>query len=291
MKNSFFLFTLFSLFFLSTFSVAQTPIDTVNAYQSSIDDLLEFPKKDKFATEIYSASKQYENLFDVPLSASVLTRAEIEAAGCLSIPEAMRLIPGLIVREMLNGNYDIHIRGMDNVSPNNITSLSLNTSTLVMVNNRIVHSFLTGSTVWHALPISVNDVERIEVIRGTASVLYGTNAASGVINIITTQEKRKGYFGGAQTTYGSRNSISSYVGAGYKADDFFIKISANSQRRERYDDLLFQHFTNSYVPIDSLRSSSSGTPLQAFKRSNRNSDIALESYGFNVFTNYTFSKR
>ncbi|WP_338794158.1 TonB-dependent receptor [Bernardetia sp. MNP-M8] len=276
-------------FFLYAQKGGQIQYDSLLSYQSSIDDILELPKKDKFATEIYSASRQYENLFDVPLSASVLSREEIEAAGCLSIPEAMRLIPGVIVREMSNGNYDIHLRGMDNISPNNITSLSLNTSTLVMVNNRIVHNFLTGSTVWHALPIVVSDIEQIEVIRGTTSVLYGTNAVSGVINIITTQEKRKGYFGTAQTTYGSHNSVLNYVGAGYKSEKLSIRVSGNTQRRERYDNLLYHHFDNSYVPIDSLKSISTGDPLLSFKKNNRNTDIALEAYSFNVFSSYDYS--
>src|SRR5687767_5551865 len=68
--------------------------------------------------EIVSASKKSESLFDASLSASVLSSDEIRNAGATSIMEALRLIPGLIVRESSNGNYDVHIRGLDNVPPN-----------------------------------------------------------------------------------------------------------------------------------------------------------------------------
>src|SRR5687767_5023805 len=64
---------------------------------------------------IVSASKKTENLFDASLSASVLTQEEIRNAGSTSIMEALRLIPGVIVREQTNGNCDIHVRGLDNV--------------------------------------------------------------------------------------------------------------------------------------------------------------------------------
>ncbi|HYE53600.1 MAG TPA: Plug domain-containing protein, partial [Chitinophagaceae bacterium] len=67
--------------------------------------------------KVVSVSKSSEFLFDAPLSASVITKEEIRRAGSTSIMEALRLAPGLIVREQTNGNYDIYIRGMDNVPP------------------------------------------------------------------------------------------------------------------------------------------------------------------------------
>jgi iron complex outermembrane receptor protein len=74
--------------------------------------------KDLLSVKIVSVSKKVEFLFNAPLAASVVTKEEIRRTGCTSIMEALRLVPGMIVREQSNGNYDIYLRGMDNVPPN-----------------------------------------------------------------------------------------------------------------------------------------------------------------------------
>ena len=65
---------------------------------------------------IQSASKKKETLFDAPLSSYTISAAEIERSGANSIPEALRLAPGVIVREQTNGVYDVSIRGLDNLT-------------------------------------------------------------------------------------------------------------------------------------------------------------------------------
>src|ERR1700730_6894059 len=108
--------------------------------------------------------------------------------------EAMRLVPGVIVREQANGIYDIHLRGMDNQPPNGAFDEASNTSTLVMIDNRPIYNYLMGGTFWENLPVDMNDVKKIEVIRGPAAALYGPNAVSGVINIITRQVEKPGLY-------------------------------------------------------------------------------------------------
>jgi len=61
-----------------------------------------------------------------------------------------------------------------------------------MIDNRIVYSYFTGGTFWETLPVDIVDIERIEIVRGPASALYGPNAVAGVIHIITTKPDRKG---------------------------------------------------------------------------------------------------
>ena len=95
----------------------------------------------------------------------------------------------MIVREQSNGNYDIYLRGMDNVPPN-APFEGNSTTTLVMIDNRPIYSYLKGGTFWETFPVDINDVEKIEVIRGPAAALYGPNAVNGVINIITRPTKR-----------------------------------------------------------------------------------------------------
>jgi len=152
---------------------------------------------------IVSASKKSESLFDSPMAATVLTGENIKKAGVTSIMEALRLAPGVIVREQTPGNYDIHIRGYDNLDPNGLISFTRNAITLVMVNNRIVYNEFQGNTYWELLQIGVDDVDRIEVVRGPVSAMYGPNAVSGVINILTKKPNEKK--GVHVSTYTSRN--------------------------------------------------------------------------------------
>ena len=133
---------------VDAFSQADTA--NTNQYDSlSLRDLL--------SVKIVSVSKKSEFLFDAPLSASVVTREEIRLAGSTSIMEALRLVPGMIVREQTNGNYDIYLRGMDNVPPNAPFDGS-STTTLVMIDNRPIYNYLKGGTFWETLPIDINDV-------------------------------------------------------------------------------------------------------------------------------------
>ncbi|WP_068472696.1 TonB-dependent receptor plug domain-containing protein [Saccharicrinis aurantiacus] len=154
-------------------------MDIVGA--SSIEELYEL----LLNKNVTSASKSNENLFDSPLSSTVLSHDEIIASGATSLEEALRLVPGMIVREKTNGNYDVHIRGNDNLPAKNMLVYSENMNTLVMINGRPVFNYSHGGTLWETLPISFEDIDKIEVVRGPSSALYGPNALSGVINIIT----------------------------------------------------------------------------------------------------------
>ena len=82
--------------------------------------------------------------------------------------EAFRLVPGMIVREESNGNYDIQIRGMGNY-PTNASFDAVSTTVLAMIDGRPVYNYLKGGTFWETLPIDLNDVEKIEVVRGPAA--------------------------------------------------------------------------------------------------------------------------
>src|SRR5688572_20326280 len=126
--------TLLILFGLLTLA-AKAQTDTTNQLTDlSLEELMEIP--------IYSVSRYEESPFDAPLSSSVVSREEIKRAGCTTIMEALRLVPGLIVREQSNGNYDVHIRGLDNVPPNSSMYFWTNSTTLVMIDNRPVYNYL-----------------------------------------------------------------------------------------------------------------------------------------------------
>ena len=106
-KTVFNFFILFCLLNSSAVLAQETNTEEVDLYELSLEELLNIP--------INSASKKDETLFDAPLSSYTITRADIDKSGATSIMEALRLAPGVIVREQTNGVYDIHIRGLDNI--------------------------------------------------------------------------------------------------------------------------------------------------------------------------------
>jgi iron complex outermembrane recepter protein len=253
-------------------SVMAQQQDSVDIYTLSLEELMNI--------EIVSASKKSENLFEAPLSASVITKDEIRNAGSTSIMEALRLIPGVIVREQSNGNYDIHVRGLDNVPPNSLILSSTNTTTLVMIDNRPVYNYLQGGTFWESLPIDLNDVERIEVVRGPSSTLYGPNAVSGVINIITGKISKSGVSAQANLQQGTSNTSVANASVGYKFNERFdVGVSGNFQSRGRdirYMDYINNRWVNS--PLD--------LPVPNAKERYPHPDKSMIKYGVNSFIHF-----
>lgn len=214
MKKIFFILFIFTLTFQIPFA-QELPKDISKMTKEDVlnltyDQLLELPFEDllKLADivgvsldelyemilnkDIVSASKKVESSFESPLSTSVISHDEIVESGARTIEEVLRLVPGLIVREKTNGNFDVHIRGNDNLPPDHMFVYSENSITLVMIDNRPVYNYVHGGTFWETLPVGIEDIDRIEVVRGPSSALYGPNAVSGVVNIITkVQESKK----------------------------------------------------------------------------------------------------
>jgi iron complex outermembrane receptor protein len=209
----------------------------------SLEQLMNIP--------INSASKKDETLFDAPLSSYTITRSDIDNAGSTSIMEALRLAPGVIVREQANGMYDIHIRGMENVTRTNSTAQKTNMYTLVMIDNRPVFNHGLGGTNWESLPIDINDVERIEIVRGPSSPLFGPNAVTGVINIITKRMNGSALWVNSTVQTGTLNTTIASASVGKKFGEKFSGIvSLNFQDRNRVDSKYYQTTTGEYLDLD-----------------------------------------
>lgn len=223
----------------SVSSYAQTGGDDEGIWDLSLEDLLNI--------EIVSASKKAEKPFEAPLSISAITANEIHNAGVNSWGEALRLLPGVIVREQSSGNYDIHIRGFDNVPPDSQLPFLANTVTLVMIDYRIVYNYFAGGTFWETLPLSLNDVERIEVVRGPSSPMYGPNAVSGVIHIISKKPQNDGWAVHGNIEAGENNTRLGSVLAQYQADTWSLQGSYSQQNRDRATDQYYSLVQGNYV--------------------------------------------
>ena len=252
--------------------------------------------------DVYSVSKKSESLFDALLSASVLTREEIQKSGAITIPEVLRLVPGLIVREMTTGNYDIHIRGNDNIQGTKL-NYAQNTISLVMIDNRVVYSYYQGSTFWETLPISVNDIERIEVVRGPSSALYGPNAVSGVIHIITIKNNQNDdkLHANANLQAGTLNSKIANASVSYGGiKNLDLRVSGNYTFLDRSQDDYYSYYLGRYTTRDSLAiitkpgpypGAPGDTLLPRAKDYYPNPANAMDKYGANLFAKYKLNDR
>lgn len=253
---------------------------------------------------VVTASKKPEDLFETPLSTTIIKKEEILKSGVTSIPEALRLAQGVIVREITPGNYDIHIRGYDDITKNVYLTLPYNTTTLIMIDNRIVYSYFSGGTFWETFPVDINDVERIEVVRGPASALYGPNAVTGVIHVITSHAKKTGMNAIVNGTAGTNKAKNASANIGYNWNDKTkISFSGNFTERRRFDTDYFDFNKNDYVTIDDLtmylnptkdRATNEKWTFDKFQEEfgiNYNDDISLQKMGGNIFFSHNFSEQ
>jgi len=143
----------------------------------SPEELLEAKSLEAVYDEVVvSASRQATSPLDAPVSTHILTAEDIRISGVTNIPDLLRQVPGMEVMQLGAGHTNIGIRGFN---------ARLNNKVLVLVDGRPVYMDFLGTTFFRLLDVNLADIDRIEVIRGPGSTMYGANAFSGVVNIIT----------------------------------------------------------------------------------------------------------
>lgn len=244
--------------------------------QEKEESLFDLSLEELMNITIVSASQEEETLFDAPVTSYSITKEEIAKSGVASIPEALRLCPGVIVRETTNGNYDIHLRGFDNPVRYTETAFQINVLTLVMINNMPVFSNAQGGTYWESLPIDLIDVERIEVVSGPAAPLFGPNAVTGVVNIITKDFKSKDWYASGNVQAGTPASTIGNFALGKKINNKLnVAFSGNYQNRNRHDDQYYLYYHDTYVDHKEFRAQES-----------IDREMALNKAGVNGYINY-----
>lgn len=129
-----------------------------------------------FNFDIYSLSKKKESAFDAASATYILSSEDIRRSGVTTIPEALRMVPGVQVSRIDGNKWAISVRGFDNQFSNKL---------LVMIDGRTVYTPLFSGVVWDIHDYVMEDIDKIEVIRGPGGTIWGANAVNGIINIIT----------------------------------------------------------------------------------------------------------
>ncbi len=130
--------------------------------------------------EVTTVNKEPEVVWKTPAAIFVITQHDIQRSGATSIPEALRLAPGVEVARISTDEWSIGIRGFGS---------RLSRSVLVLMDGRIVYSPFTAGVYWEVQDYLMEDIDRIEVIRGPGGTIWGPNAVDGVISIITKSSK------------------------------------------------------------------------------------------------------
>src|SRR6202795_1495759 len=130
--------------------------------------------------EVTSVSKAPEELWNTPAAIFFITQQDIQRSGVTTIPAALRLAPGVEVARISSNKWSIGIRGFGS---------RLSRDVLVLIDGRTVYTTLLAGTYWEVQNVLLEDIDRIEVIRGPGGTIWGPNAVNGVINIITKASK------------------------------------------------------------------------------------------------------
>src|ERR1700733_12396202 len=155
--------------------------DTAGTTSNPGQDLKQLSLEELGNVEVVSVSKEPEQIWKTPAAIFVITQEDIRRSGATSIPEALRLAPGVEVARIDANHWSVAIRGFAG---------QFSKSLLVLVDGRSVYTPLFEGVYWDIPYVMLEDVDRIEVIRGPGGTIWGSNAVNGVINIITKSADR-----------------------------------------------------------------------------------------------------
>jgi iron complex outermembrane recepter protein len=130
--------------------------------------------------EVTTASKEPEEVWKTPAAIYVITQEDIRRSGATNLPDILRLAPGVEVAQVDSDHWSVSIRGF---------AAELANKLLVLIDGRSVYTPLYAGVYWQEQATPLQDIERIEVIRGPGGTIWGANAVNGIINIITRNSK------------------------------------------------------------------------------------------------------
>lgn len=139
-------------------------------------DLAAVTIEDLLNIEVTSASRKKQPAMDVAAAVYVISHDDIRSSGMTTIPDLLRLAPGVDVAQVNSNKWAVSIRGFNGVFANKL---------LVLVDGRTIYDRAFAGVSWELEDLLLDDIDRIEVIRGPGAAIWGANAVNGVINIVT----------------------------------------------------------------------------------------------------------
>lgn len=208
-------FFLFVLFYLMILNLQVSAQDTT---KTPINPLLEMTLEELINLDVEVASTKADNIFKIPSTVTVVSKEEIERYNFISVSELIQSLAGFSVeRTYLKRNLPTGRGILQDHYANKV---------LILVNGIASWNAVTGEG--NLDRINIEDIERIEVLKGPASVLYGTNAYSGTINIILKEEKDDSF--SVHAGYGMNNSYEAGASVNLNKNDLNMFASIHSSK-------------------------------------------------------------
>jgi iron complex outermembrane recepter protein len=198
---------------VSSVALASDPSEPL--VDQSLEDLLEI--------EITSISKRPQKVGDVAAAVFVITQDDIRRSGHSSIPELLRLVPGMAVGRSTPKSWNVGIRGDES---------AFSRMLLVLLDGRPVYATSFNGTFWEEVNLPLEDVERIEIIRGPGASVWGANAVHGVINIIRKRPEQARSF--LSTSIGNEDRTVTSAGFGGALDGLDFRASGHYFNRDAF---------------------------------------------------------
>jgi iron complex outermembrane receptor protein len=209
---------------------------------SSIFAIYSMDLEELMNTKVTIATKSVKPVSETPSVVSVITSGDIEKMGARQLEDILQTIPGFEMNMTFNSYYTVGIRG---VKDSRTTS-----KLLVMIDGNAFNQLFHGGSIQFGYDINVDAIERIEIIRGPGSALYGRNAFSGVINIITKAVKPENNFI-IKGTLGAYNTKMISGAFGYKTDKLNISVFARrlytDYSNEMYNSKIYDITRNNFA--------------------------------------------
>ncbi len=180
-------------------------------------------RREVFEEEVVSASRFAESPLDAPNSTHIITRQDIRLTGITNISELLRRVAGVEVMTHTPGQTDVSIRGLNRRQSNKV---------LFLVDGRSVRLDFLAAPWVQMLPFGVEDIERIEVIRGPAAAVYGADAFSGIVNIILRNPGQGRSY--VRASGGSANTGRAVASVSGRTDRFSFRLSGGYERMDQF---------------------------------------------------------
>jgi iron complex outermembrane receptor protein len=213
-----------ALLFCGVCMAAQEPIRMAGKLP---EDLTRLSLEQLMDIEVTSVSKKPEKATEASAAVFVITQEDIRRSGATHLPEVLRMVPGVEVARIDSNKWAVSIRGFNSLFARKL---------LVMIDGRSVYTGLFSGTFWDTQDTALEDVERIEVIRGPGATVWGVNAVNGVINIIT---KNAGNTQGGMISAGGGNVEQGFTTMRYGAkmgDNAHYRVYGKWFNRDSFED-------------------------------------------------------